>query len=90
MLVNNKSHGPAGLFQFSYFYRIPKKMNWDVVHAEFGGDETANFGPRKESGTALYQIDTLATVSSRDQVLYTYFVRNTDYLCLYTCSNTIV
>ncbi|KAL5009399.1 hypothetical protein ScPMuIL_014980 [Solemya velum] len=41
---------------------------WDVVESDFGGDETTNFGPRKESGTALYQIDTLATISSREKV----------------------
>ena len=41
---------------------------WTRVNTEFGGDETTNFGPRLESGTALYQIDTLATVSNEDQV----------------------
>ena len=44
---------------------------WDVIDTDFGGDETANFGPRKETGTALYQIDTIATVSCRDQVIIT-------------------
>ena len=41
---------------------------WDDVDTDFGGDETGNFGPRKESGTALYQVDTLATISPRGEV----------------------
>ena len=44
---------------------------WDILDTDFGGDETANFGPRKETGTALYQIDTIATVSCQDQVFVT-------------------
>ncbi|XP_053381951.1 kinetochore-associated protein 1-like [Mercenaria mercenaria] len=40
---------------------------WDIIETDFGGDETANFGPRKETGTALYQIDTVATVSCQNQ-----------------------
>lgn len=43
-------------------------MPWDIVSSDFGGEETVNFGPREESGSALYQIDTLATISSRDKV----------------------
>ncbi|KAJ8308212.1 hypothetical protein KUTeg_013086 [Tegillarca granosa] len=45
-------------------------MPWDIIDSDFGGDETANFGPRQESGTALYQIDTLATISSDTQTDY--------------------
>lgn len=41
---------------------------WDVVETDFGSDETGNFGPRQESGTALYQIDTVATISPRQKV----------------------
>ncbi|OWF43847.1 kinetochore-associated protein 1-like [Mizuhopecten yessoensis] len=44
-------------------------MVWDVVNANFEGDETVNFGPRKESGIALYQIDTIATVSPRKETV---------------------
>ncbi|KAK3578691.1 hypothetical protein CHS0354_008549 [Potamilus streckersoni] len=40
---------------------------WDILETDFGEDETANFGPRKETGTALYQIDTIATVSGSDK-----------------------
>ncbi|KAL3872886.1 hypothetical protein ACJMK2_036067 [Sinanodonta woodiana] len=40
---------------------------WDILETDFGEDETANFGPRKETGTALYQIDTIATVSGPDK-----------------------
>lgn len=43
-------------------------MPWDIVSSDFGGEETVNFGPREESGSALYQIDTLATISSQDKV----------------------
>lgn len=45
-------------------------MPWDVIVTDFGGEETINFGPRKESGSALYQIETLATISSRDKDQY--------------------
>ena len=48
-------------------FQISNKM-WNILDTDFGGDETANFGPRKETGTALYQIDTIATVSCQDQV----------------------
>lgn len=44
------------------------KMPWDVVNSDFGGEETVNFGPREESGSALYQIDTLATITSQEKV----------------------
>lgn len=43
-------------------------MPWDIVSSDFGDEETVNFGPREESGSALYQIDTLATISSQDKV----------------------
>ncbi|XP_022332534.2 kinetochore-associated protein 1-like [Crassostrea virginica] len=42
-------------------------MPWDIVSSDFGGDETVNFGPREESGSALYQIDTFATISSQEK-----------------------
>ncbi|CAH1790791.1 unnamed protein product [Owenia fusiformis] len=41
---------------------------WNDVDVDFGGDETGNFGPRKETGSALYQIDTIATISSQEEV----------------------
>ncbi|XP_071962384.1 kinetochore-associated protein 1-like [Antedon mediterranea] len=44
-------------------------MSWDDVEIDFGGDETANFGPRNESGSALYQVETLATIGSQVEVL---------------------
>ena len=43
-------------------------MPWDIVSSDFGGEETVNFGPREESGSALYQIDTFATISSQEKV----------------------
>ena len=43
-------------------------MSWDEVEVDFGGEETANFGPRQESGTALFQVDTLSTISPRGEV----------------------
>lgn len=42
--------------------------SWDVLQSAFGGDETINFGPRCETGSALYQVNTFATVSSQDKV----------------------
>eukprot|EP00058_Branchiostoma_floridae_P027935 XP_002613426.1 hypothetical protein BRAFLDRAFT_123904 [Branchiostoma floridae] len=39
-------------------------MPWDDIEVGIGGDETANFGQRNESGPGLYQVDTLATVSN--------------------------
>ncbi|KAL8602243.1 hypothetical protein ACOMHN_022756 [Nucella lapillus] len=42
-------------------------LNWDQVQTEFAGDETTNFGPRMETGTALYQVDTVATISTQNQ-----------------------
>lgn len=44
------------------------RLSWDQVQTEFAGDETTNFGPRKETGTALYQVDTLATITTQNQV----------------------
>ena len=41
---------------------------WDDVDVDFGGDETGNFGPRLESGSALYQVDTAATISPKGEV----------------------
>ena len=41
---------------------------WEILQTDFGGDETVNFGPRKEAGTALFQIDTIATLSCQDEV----------------------
>ena len=39
---------------------------WNDVEVDFGGDETGNFGPRMETGSALYQLDTNATISPQD------------------------
>lgn len=43
-------------------------MPWDLIATDFNGEETINFGPRQESGIALYQVETLATISSSDKV----------------------
>ena len=44
-------------------------MPWDSVEVGLaGGEETVNFGPRNESGSSLYQVDTLASVSPRGEV----------------------
>ena len=55
-------------------------MPWDSVEVGLaGGEETVNFGPRNESGSSLYQVDTLASVSPRGEVsfygLATFFLR---------------
>ncbi len=41
---------------------------WDDIDVDFGGDETGNFGPRLDSGTALYQVDTSAVISPKGKV----------------------
>ena len=44
-------------------------MPWDSVEVGLaGGEETVNFGPRNETGSSLYQVDTLASVSGRGEV----------------------
>ena len=58
----------ALVFRINFVLVSEQQKMWDVIDTDFGGDETVNFGPRKETGTALYQIDTIATVSCRDQV----------------------
>ena len=41
---------------------------FDVVFVYSGGDETLNFGHRLESGSALYQVDTVGTISTEKPV----------------------
>lgn len=46
-------------------------MAWnefEVLCGFGGGEETTRFGPRNESGSSLYQVDTVACVSSKNQV----------------------
>ena len=51
-----------------------RKMSWDAVEVGLaGGEETVNFGPRNESGSTLYQVDTLASVSPSGTVSYCRF-----------------
>jgi len=53
-------------------------MPWDSVEVGLaGGEETVNFGPRNESGSSLYQVDTLASVSPRGEVRFYSFISNT-------------
>ncbi|XP_041351037.1 kinetochore-associated protein 1-like [Gigantopelta aegis] len=40
---------------------------WELIETDFGGDETTVFGPRKETGTALYQVETLASILPTEQ-----------------------
>ncbi|XP_074641293.1 kinetochore-associated protein 1-like [Tubulanus polymorphus] len=44
------------------------KMVWDKIVMNFGNDETVNFGPRQETGSYLYQVDTLVTISTDEKV----------------------
>ena len=45
--------------------------SWDTVEIGLaGGEETAVFGPRNETGSSLYQVDTLASVSPSGKVPY--------------------
>ena len=55
---------------FNIFISNSKMSSWDVLQSAFGGDETINFGPRCETGSALYQVTTFATVSSSDKVSF--------------------
>ncbi|CAD5114300.1 DgyrCDS3442 [Dimorphilus gyrociliatus] len=41
---------------------------WNIVNCDFAGEETFNFGPREESGLALFDIETLATISADGEV----------------------
>ena len=44
-------------------------MPWGSVEVGLaGGEETVNFGPRNETSSSLYQVDTLASVSAREEV----------------------
>ena len=59
------------IVQFSQepFQKKIAKMPWDSVEVGLaGGEETVNFGPRNETGSSLYQVDTLASVSARGEV----------------------
>ena len=63
-------------------------MPWDSVEVGLaGGEETVNFGPRNESGSSLYQVDTLASVSPRGEVktkIHTSVTRFLDLLVVFT------
>lgn len=51
------------------FWQIFAKMTWDSVEIGLaGGEETVTFGPRNETGSSLYQVDTLACVSPSEKV----------------------
>lgn len=43
---------------------------WNIVNCDFAGEETFNFGPREESGPALFDIETLATISADSEVKF--------------------
>lgn len=62
-------------------------MPWDSVEVGLaGGEETVNFGPRNESGSSLYQVDTLASVSPRGEVktkIHTSVTRFLDLLVVF-------
>ena len=60
------------------------------VDNDFGGDETANFGPRQESGSSLYQVLTTVSVTPQlqDQVSILYVCHPTPHhqvSILYVC-----
>ena len=45
-------------------------MGWrdlDIDAGLGGGEETQLFGPRNEKGSSLYQVDTLACISPKDE-----------------------
>lgn len=43
---------------------------WDNIVTGWNGDETVHFGARQETGSALYQVDTMATISARGEVSF--------------------
>lgn len=46
-------------------------MGWANIEVSCGfggGEETKRFGPRQESGSSLYQIDTVACVNNIENV----------------------
>ena len=48
-------------------------MSWSKIHVEngfSGGEETIQFGPRQESGSSLYQVDTIATIENKAEVKF--------------------
>ena len=53
------------------FHFRSSAMGWqslDIDAGFGGGEETTRFGPRKETGSTLYQVDTLATISANEEV----------------------
>ena len=51
-------------------------MSWDCVEVGLaGGEETISFGPRHETGSSLYQVDTLANICPREKVLHISLVK---------------
>lgn len=60
-------------------------MSWrdfEVSCGFGGGEETTRFGPRNESGSSLYQVDTVACVSSKNQVCVFLFKVSIIQICL--------
>ena len=48
-------------------------MVWKILDIDAGlggGDETMQFGPRNEKGSSLYQVDTLACISPKEEEVY--------------------
>ena len=58
------------LFLNKIFY-LKLSMGWNNIEVSCGfggGEETTRFGPRQETGSSLYQIDTVACVNNNDNV----------------------
>ena len=83
---NNRSRYPC-LKQTPDILKEEENMPWDSVEVGLaGGEETVNFGPRNESGSSLYQVDTLASVSPRGEVktnIHTSVTRFLDLLVVF-------
>lgn len=58
------------IFDISFSNFSDMAPSWDCVETDFG-DETRNFGPRQESGSALYEVNTIATIGQREPVIFT-------------------
>jgi len=57
-------------------------MGWNNIEVSCGfggGEETTRFGPRQETGSSLYQIDTVACINNEDSVCCRVFLLSKEF-----------
>jgi hypothetical protein len=59
-------------FPFTSVTMAITSPRWDQIQVDFGNDETGNFGPREETGSALYQVNTVCTISPGGEVSFSW------------------